>query len=511
MFSNTAYEALYQILGLELHAKFIELITGEAFFKGLILLIFGVMFFFTILKFISRYIPGSLVERKQVPLSKFVKVIACLFLGLAILRVGATASVTDYRGKDWSENSYIQGRFKNVESQYKVSAVFQLISHTAEELTALLSRVIDGVFAKGNSQLTAPNFFYKAIMYAGITTIEDPKLRDQLQFYSEECFTKVIPMLNESKEDETTKGFFSKSPDVDRALQGVALELGNGQKSNCLAVKESTVELLNQYASGKANSLSDMSAGGDSMGITYGGEISPSYIKNYAASMALVNYYADKTEGRLGIQKGAEAPGTAGKTFQTLNRFFSWDGLLGLVGYRETQGASESAKRSQEFSEHLARAPHVAGFIRMLLVAIFPWLMFFVVAGHWRVLLVWFWIYFSVLLWTPLWTLLYHVMLGVAMSSEVMAAFGEMSDGISLYSATLVNHRLYYMFSIYAWVQLMVATMTTGSVFMFLKPMLGSSVQEASPDFLGTAQGVGGTGMDLSQARSATGVAEVLL
>ncbi|PWU14066.1 MAG: hypothetical protein C5B49_13815 [Bdellovibrio sp.] len=104
MFSNTAYETLYQILGLELHAKFIEVITGEGFFKGLILLIFGLGFFMTTVKFISRYVPGSLVERRHLPLSKFVKVIACLFLGFAILRVGTNASVVDYQGKNWADN-----------------------------------------------------------------------------------------------------------------------------------------------------------------------------------------------------------------------------------------------------------------------------------------------------------------------------------------------------------------------------------------------------------------------
>jgi hypothetical protein len=508
MFSNTAYEALYQILGLELHSKFIELITGEAFFKGLILLIFGVMFFFTVLKFASRYIPGSLVERRHLPLSKFIKVIACLFLGLAILRVGSNAKVTDYKGKNWAENPYVQGRFQGVEGQYRVSLVFELISHTAEELTALLSRVIDGVFAKGNSQLTAPNLFYKAIMFAGITTIDDPKLRDQLQFYSDECFTKVIPSIDQFQQKAVVEGFFAAGQSVDRELQDVQLELGDGKKTNCLNVKESTVSLLNQYALEKTNGVSDQIP---PQFYTYGGGLDPSYFKNYTASMALVNYYADQREGRMGIQKGATAPGTAGSIFQTMNRVFSWDGLLGMFGFRETQGASEAARRSQEFSEHLARAPHVAGFIRMILIAVFPWLIFFVVAGRWRVLVVWFWIYFSVLLWTPLWTLLYHIMLGIAMSSEVMQAFGQMSDGVSLYSAALVSHRLYYMFSIYAWVQLMVATLTTGSVFMFLKPMLGQGTQEDSPDFLGTAQGVGGAGVDLSKARSITGVAEVLL
>jgi hypothetical protein len=499
MFSNTAYEALYQILGLELHAKFIEVITGEAFFKGLILLIFGVMFFMTTLKFISRYVPGSLVERKHLPLSKFIKVIACLFLGLAILRVGTNAKVSDYQGKNWADNPYVQGRFKGVEQSYRVSVVFQLISHTAEEITGLLSRVIDGVFAKGNSQLTAPNLFYKAIMYAGITSIEDSALRDQLQFYSDDCFSKVLPSVDHFEKQAAVDNFFIAGQKIDRELADVSLELGNGRKTNCLEVKDSTVKKLNEYASEKTHGVSDQI----SSAALYSGELDSSYYKNYTASMALVNYYSDQREGRMGIQKGALAPGTAGSIFQTMNRVFSWDGLLGMFGFRETQGAAEAAKRSQEFSEHLARAPHVAGFIRMLLVAIFPWLMFFVVAGHYRVLIVWFWIYFSVLLWTPLWTLLYHVMLGIAMSSEMMQAFGQMSDGVSLYSAALVNHRLYYMFSIYAWIQLLVATLTTGSAFMFLKPMLGESDAESKPEFLDSTLGPAQT--------AASGVAKAVL
>jgi len=262
--------------------------------------------------------------------------------------------------------------------------------------------------------------------------------------------------------------------------------LGNGKSTDCLQVKESTVNLLNDFAKVKTQGMSEILP----YAVAYsGGQLDPRYFKNYTASMALANYYADQTEGRLGIQKGAEALGTTGKTFQNLNRFFSWDGLLGAMGFRDVQGASEAAKRSQEFSEHLARAPHVSGFIRMILIAIFPWLIFFVVAGRWRVLLVWFWIYFSVLLWTPLWTLLYHIMLGIAMSGEVMEAFGQMTDGVSFYAATLVNHRLYYMFSIYSWVQLLVATMTTGAVFVFLKPMLGEGEAESKPEFLDSTSG----------------------
>ena len=63
MFSNTAYEALYQYLGLELHAQFIQAITSEVFFKAVVLIIFGVIFLITTIKFFSRYMPNTLVSK----------------------------------------------------------------------------------------------------------------------------------------------------------------------------------------------------------------------------------------------------------------------------------------------------------------------------------------------------------------------------------------------------------------------------------------------------------------
>ncbi len=298
---------------------------------------------------------------------------------------------------------------------------------------------------------------------------------------------------------------------MDRVLSDVSLSLGEGKTTDCLEVKESTVQKLNSYAAIQTKGLSDHLPWEVAVLSSYGGQLDPGYYKNYIASQALANFYADQTEGRLGIQKGAEAPGITGHGFQVLGRIFSWDGILGTLGLRELQGASEAARRSQEFSEHLSRAPHVAGFVRMLLVAAFPWLMFFVVAGQWRILLVWFWIYFSVLLWTPLWTLLYHLMLGIAMSSETMVAFGELSDGVSMYAASVVSHRLYYMFSIYSWLQLLVATLTTGSAFMFLKPMLGENREESAPEFLGNAQGAAGVGVEVGSAGSLSAAAKAVL
>ena len=201
----------------------------------------------------------------------------------------------------------------------------------------------------------------------------------------------------------------------------------------------------------------------------------------------LVNHYLDDKESVMGIMKGSQVPATTGRVFQYLNRLFSFDAVLSIFGFKDTHGSSEAAVRSQSFSEHLARAPHVAGLIKLVLVAIFPFLVFFIVGGKWKVLVFWFILYFSVLLWTPLWVLFYHIMTSIALSAEVMQQIGQFSDGISLYGAKLISSRIYYFYSIYSWVQLLVATLTTGSAVYFLRPLLMESKQETAPDFLSDA------------------------
>jgi hypothetical protein len=170
----------------------------------------------------------------------------------------------------------------------------------------------------------------------------------------------------------------------------------------------------------------------------------------------------------------------------------SWDGLLSVFGFKDYQGASLAASRSQEFSENLARAPHVAGFIKMLIVASFPWLLFFVVAGYWRVLVYWFLVYLSVLLWTPIWTLLYHIMVGISLSSETMDAFGRLNDGVSLYSAQIISSRIYHLYAVYSWLQLLTGTLFTGMLLFFIRPALGDTQSDSTPVGFDAAQDTAG-------------------
>ena len=222
--------------------------------------------------------------------------------------------------------------------------------------------------------------------------------------------------------------------------------------------------------------------------------------QNYEISNFLVNEYHAQNEAGLGIQKGSQIPSTGGRVVQYFNRLFGFDGILSLFSGGDLQGAWVSAGRSQEFSENLARAPHVAGFIKMFLIAAFPWLIFFVVAGHWRVLIQWWLIYFSVLLWTPIWTLLYHVMTSIALSADTLAAFGKLNDGISLYSAQLVSSRIYHLFAVYSWLQLLTGTAFTGMLLFFIKPALRDTESDSSPEMMdgagkvasGAAKAVGG-------------------
>ena len=159
--------------------------------------------------------------------------------------------------------------------------------------------------------------------------------------------------------------------------------------------------------------------------------------ENGVTSNLLVNHYLDDREGLLGMERGTELPGTGGRIIQFLNRTFSIDGILSLFGRRDLKGASVAAARSQELSDHLARAPHVAGFLKMILVGFFPILVFFLAAGKWKPLAWWWLTYLSICLWTPLWALLYHVVTSLTLSVETMEAFGRLTEGL-LYAASLV-------------------------------------------------------------------------
>ncbi len=481
MFSSTAYEALYQYIGLELHARIIEVLTSQQIFMAAVLMIFASLFFSTTVEFFSRYLPSSVVKRRSVPLSKYVKVVACLLAGLSILRVGSDTGVKSMKGQSWATNSYILAKSHSVKESYRVSFVFDLLSRSAEETSRLINKIVDEMFRSTNSELEAPSFFYKAVMYAGAETLDDPRLRGTVKQYTDDCVTRVLPMLGGSEGLDRMDSLFRSGNAVDDTLRGLAIESNAGPTSNCLTLKNQVQTDLLSYTKAKSQNFRSMMHG------YVGNPLDETKWLNLQTSMTLVDLYLEDHEGFAGIQKGSQPAAGSARIFQYLNRFFSWDGMMSLIG-RETHGAALAAERSQEFSENLTRAPHVAGFIKLCLVALFPWLVFPIVAGHWKILIWWFTAYSSVLIWTPIWTLLYHVMMGVSLSAETLAAFGELSDGISLYSAKLITSRMNYMYAVYSWLQLLIGAGFTGSILWFARPILTDAKEETTPEFLGEAR-----------------------
>ncbi len=488
MFSHTGYDALYSYLGLSLQSKIMEVLLSQSFFQGAIFFIFGVVFFWTMIQFFSKYMPSALVKRRNVALSKFFTIILSLFFGLALLRVDSSVSITNFSGNSLHTNQYVKKNVNDVQQSYRVSFIFKLLTKTAEELNALASRVIDDLFTKTHSQLEAPNFFYKAIMYAGASTLNDQKLKEEMELYIENCLDKTLPLMKDDIVRSKLDGFFFRTHDIDSVLDSIVIELRNygpvGYKWTCLDLKTDLRSDFLNYADSKAGIVKYIDQ------FVRGGLTSESW-RNLHSSNILINYFLDKNESIIGIQKGSQLPNTTARVVQYLKKIFTFDNLISIFLGRETHGSVLAAERSQEFSELITRAPHIAGFIKLFLIVIFPFLVFPLVAGKWKWIVYWFTLYFSVLTWIPIWTFSYHLITNLALATGTMADLGNLYDGISLYSSKVVTSKIFYLYAVYSWIQIITGPVFTAFLAYKLTPLLGDTQTESAPDFIDDAKSAG--------------------
>lgn len=488
MFSSTAYEAYYTYIGLYLHQRSVEIITSHKTMVMLLVLILGISFILGAWRYFSKFLPQSWGRGRTTGIGFIFRIIACFLIGVSLLQVGSNSTVKDYKRASWHNNSYLTSRFSNIQDQYEVSFVFDLLTRTAEELAGYAASVVDEMFGVSNSELKAPAAFYKATMYAASLTIDDAELRDLVDVYTDSCFDKVIPFMGGGTTADKVNELFEKNGMVDNELKHVPLTLADGQRSNCLLLKNKVRERLHRFAGAKGALYKRYSQRHG----TIIGEITDSKARNVIASNTLLNHYRAQTEDGLGIQKGSEVRGNLAKFFQATSRVFSFDGILNMFGQHDQVGAALTAGRAEKFSEYLQRAPHIKGMVKMFLILIFPWLIFFVVAGRWKIIISWFALYCSVLLWTPLWTLLYHLMTSIAMSNEMMMEWGRLGDGISLYSAELISAKLYPFYAIYSWLQILIGPLPTMILaYGMFSSFLADSQSEQAPQVVTNVKDVG--------------------
>lgn len=487
MFSSTAYEAFYTIIGLHFHEASIKIITSQAILAGILALTFGCAFFFAVWGYFKRYLPGVFGGFRGATLGTFVKLIASFLLGVSLLKVGSFSDVRDHHRVSWHGNNYIATKVIDLQEQYKVSFVFDVLTQSAEEVANFLGLIVDKLFEKSNSELHAPSAFYKAIMYAGSVSIEDQNLRSLIDLYTSECFDKVIPQLEVAKKTDKISEFFRHYGVVDDSLKGIKIPTQNGDEITCYDLKEKVQTDLYNYSRKIQGKV-----------VKYEENISLKVRRdtiNEISSSALNNYFNEKAETYwLNIQKGAEVPsGGFAKFLLGWKRITSWDGVLSLFGNEDLEGANLTAERALQFNEYLKRAPHLKGMVKLFLIAAFPWLIFFIFAGKWKIIISWWTVYFSVLLWTPLWTLLYHLMTTIALSTDVMEAFGRLNDGVSLYSSELITNKIYQFYAIYSWLQLVIGPLPTMVLaWGMFTGFLSDSQQESAPEGISSVVSVAG-------------------
>ena len=480
---QTAYESFYVYLGTALHEALIQLITSDVMFKGLLILIFAIAFLITLWRFSQKYMPSGLFgssSSKRAGASNIARLIACFFIGMAILKVDSTISISDYSNISWSNNKYISSRLPNVQPSYKVSFLFKYMTNTADGISVFLSNVVDKLFSSTNSQMQSPDYFYKAYMYAGTHLIKDPGLRVQIENYTKFCFNEVIHKIASADNSDVISAFFSKDGVIDKEFRDIPLESKDGSIKNCFELKEDVRERLRDYSLEKISKMGD----------TYPQFMTDKRInfrsyQHYFMAKSLTNYYLENFENLLGVNKQAIPNGTFSKIQLYFSKIKSFDGILHLLDQGSLVGSALTAERAREFSEYLQRAPHIKGIARMILIIIFPLLIFFVIAGKWKVLWFWFTLYFSISLWQPIWDFFYHLTTHMALSKDLMMSFGSLNDGVSLLGAELISEKLYQYYALYTWLQIIVGPLPTLLIgYVGLNSMIRDHREESSPEII---------------------------
>jgi hypothetical protein len=183
------------------------------------------------------------------------------------------------------------------------------------------------------------------------------------------------------------------------------------------------------------------------------------------------------------IHAGSKNSGSS-NIMQYLKRVFSlefFDNATGKIFNLSGSGyASETANR---FSEQLKRDPHLKGMLKMTLLGIFPFLIFWLIAGKYKPMLLWTLAYFSISMWEPIWTLLYAIKTNIDLSRSLVSQFSHFSNGVSIHSARLINSKINYSFGVFSILQAV-----SGIAFSVIlnwqigKYLLSDKTEDSAPD-----------------------------
>lgn len=486
MFSNTAYEAYFVSLGVYLNSGITKFLASNEFFRALMMFIVAFTLMAITFQYFSRYLPGSLFERKFITLSKFGKFIVCFFLGVSLLQIGTNVDIKDYARKSWKSNPYLVDKLSKEDEDYRISFVFDLLIRTIEEIGWGATKVIDHLMSENHSHLKAPDFFYKALLYAGASQIESPELQEKMEMYSRDC---VLKALTDYPQVEHKSWFGKLHSDallpekIDTIYRNTIFEKEDGSTYSCNDIRLSINQALHEESISKAPMIEQLLFNSG-----FKKTMSTQTWVNMEISSRVLNFYRSQRESSVGIKEGAAVPGMMGSVLQFLSKVKSFEGIMRLTGNEDVAGASLAIDKAREFNDLQRKAPMIKGLVKMFLIGLAPLLVFAIFALNWKILVWWIVAYSSVTIgWSVAWTFLYHTMTNFVAAGNMMSHFGMLSDGYSLTAAKMIMEDAYFFYSVIFMAQMLSAAAMTGGALFFTRSLLSDNATDHVPDILPAA------------------------
>jgi hypothetical protein len=483
MHALTAIEAYFTYMGVCWYSEVVKLLSSDHFVRSVCLLVFGLLFLTTVIQIFAGHMGTNSFSGRYVTVGTLVKLVLCYLLGLAALKADCKADVKNFGKDSWENSPYIVARIGAMDKNLRLSLPVDLMIRSAEEIGWFMTKVTDYLMAGPHSETEAPNLYYKALMFAGATTIQDPKLRSLLELYTSDCIDRVMPLVQDTFEPGKPPSQWSefreslgKLVNFQDAFSSELSEIQLNGGKTCVDLRQEIQNDLHKIALPDASwdeKLSSYMKGQ--------GNVSLDQMTNYRISSALLNFYVEKKEAGLGVMKDGQPPGVYARILQYLGKLTSHEGLMRTLGLRSSAGAGLAVERAKEFNEQLRTAPMVLGLSKAALIVASSLLPFFLVAMRWRIVVWWWLVYLSLCLWQPLWTGLYKLITNVFVVPDVMQSFGQMGDSFSMYSAMLISDQAYYISSVISWAQIAVGPGLTGLVGFFAGQWLLQAREDHTP------------------------------
>ncbi len=448
MTTATLTEALYLGQGLKLHSNFLDFINRGGVHA--LALLFGVMFMVTTIRYFSRYFPGN-AGFKNSGLFDYVKIFFAMVIGMSILKANTSVSVRNFSGEEWAKNP----RFVSVKGgkEVKSSFLFYLLGGTASGVATKIEENIDRFVGK-QAQTRRPNEMIRLVVNSSLAQIGDDDLRAKSHLLFDECSNiEGVELLRQRARISSAS---------EKKLRAIEFQTNQGVDYNCLSLLQEVRAGVAAEAKEKNerlyNQATTVSSGGPH-GMVHIQD--PDVIGN-AMLINLLNTRAPKQD--LAPSPGG---GIGSAIVHHVMRFFS--------SGPDTKANEAMRKKAKEYESAERLAPHFIGFVKMILIALFPFLVFPLVLGHWRIMALWSLAFFSVCMWSPIWTLMHHCFVEV---SQMTSYFKTAQHSALLQDE--VASELVSMYIVFVSLQLAVAPAFSFFFLSSLKPLLAANASNVA-------------------------------